>query len=139
MKILAIDFGLKRMGFAIGNTLLGTATPLDTFERKNSRQAVDHIKNLVSEYDISLVLLGYPLHMDGTKSHFTEQVEHFKNRLKKAFTPGVEVDLADERLSSFEAEEELKSFQPDYRKRKKILDSMSAMVFLRRYMENIET
>jgi len=50
MKILAIDYGSKRMGFAIGNTLLKTANPLEPLTRKNLRHDITHISDLVAQY-----------------------------------------------------------------------------------------
>ncbi|MCP5047101.1 MAG: Holliday junction resolvase RuvX [bacterium] len=135
MKLLAIDFGMKRIGFAIGNTGIGTATPIDPVTRKNSKQVIAYIKELVTDYDITGIVVGYPLHMDGTRSSTTEQVEHFTRRLKKTFEPSVTVQWVDERLSSFEAEEELKAIKLSLKKRKGIVDSMSAVVILRRFME----
>ena len=135
MKLLAIDFGMKRMGFAIGNTAINTAAPIDPLTYKNTNHALEHINRLITEYDITQILIGYPLNMDGTKSSITEQVEHFARRLKKTLAPGINTQYVDERLSSFEAEEELKSLQPNYKKRKKILDSISALMILRRFME----
>ncbi len=134
-KLLAIDFGMKRMGFAVGNTGLQTASPIDPVMRKNSKQAIAYIKQLVTDYDIDGIVIGYPLHMDGTPGPITQQVDHFADRLKKAVEPAVPVDFVDERLSSFEAEEELKALKPKPRKRKVLLDSMSAVILLRRYME----
>jgi putative Holliday junction resolvase len=135
VKILAIDFGMKRMGFAVGNTVINTAVLIEPIDRKNSRQVVEHIKRLVSDYEIERILLGYPLNMDGSKSPITREVEHFAQRLGKSLVPGLEITFMDERLSSFEAEEELKTLHRDYKKRKKILDSMSALVILRHHMD----
>lgn len=136
MKLLAIDFGMKRIGFAMGNGFLKTAVPIDPIDRISSKQAIGEIKKRIDEYDISKVIMGYPLNMDGTKSKFTIQVDHFLKRLRKALP--MEVECVDERLTSFEAEEIIKEHLPDYRKRKKILDSMSAYVILRSYMESLE-
>jgi putative Holliday junction resolvase len=133
MKILAIDFGMKRMG--IGNPTISTAAPIDPITYKNINHALEHIKQLISEYDITQILIGYPLNMDGSKSSVTGQVEHFTRRLKKTLAPGIATHYVDERLSSFEAEEELKPLQANYKKRKKIIDSMSALMILRRFME----
>ncbi len=135
MNLLAIDFGTKRMGFALGNTAINSAAPLDPFDYKNPNQVFDHINRLVDDYDITRVLIGYPLNMDGTKSTTTEEVERFAGKLKKNLAPGIAVDFVDERLSSFEAEETLKSLHPDFKKRKKFLDSVSALLILRRFME----
>jgi putative Holliday junction resolvase len=136
MKLLAIDFGMKRIGFAIGSIPLNTATPAPAMLRKNSKQAVQYIKQLVHEHDITRIVVGYPLHMDGSRGAITEQVEHFTNRLKKAFEPGIPVEWADERLSSFEAEEAVKDLPLPAGKRKEIIDSMAAVVIARRFMES---
>lgn len=138
MKILAVDFGMKRVGFAVGNALIQTAVPIEPVRRQSSKQVIARILELLDEYDINRIIIGYPLNMDGSKSTFTEQVEHFSRRLKKAVEPGVPVFFVDERLSSFEAEETLKSLHPDYKKRKHIIDSMAAMVILQRFMEEGE-
>jgi putative Holliday junction resolvase len=133
MKILSIDFGLKRMGFAVGDTTLRTAAPITPLKRKNKDQDIHHIKNLIPEYDIDKIIIGYPLNMDGTKSKITIQVENFAKHIKKKIH--IETEFVDERLTSFEAEEVLKSYQPNHKKRKQILDSISAFIILKSYME----
>lgn len=133
MKILAIDFGKKRLGFALGDTLINSATPLRQIDRKNITQDIDYIKGLIDEYDVQKIVTGYPLNMDGTQSKITAEVEEFSAALQKKIA--IPVDFIDERLTSFEAEELLKEYKPDYKKRKKILDSISALVILRSYME----
>ncbi|MCK5059246.1 MAG: Holliday junction resolvase RuvX [Candidatus Aminicenantes bacterium] len=133
MKILAIDFGKKRLGFALGDTSINTALPLKQIDRKNSAQDIQYIKDLIAEYDVEKIVIGYPLHMDGSKSKISTAVENFSGSLQKK--ANIPVDFIDERLTSFEAEELLKAHQPDYRKRKKVLDSISALVILRSYME----
>ena len=102
MKLLAIDFGMKRLGFAMGNATSNTSAPLNPLTYKNTKQAITHIKQLIDEYDISTVLLGYPLNMDGSKSKTTQQVEQFKTHLGKILEPGVAIEYVDERLSSFD-------------------------------------
>lgn len=133
MKILAIDFGNKRLGFALGDTTINTATPLKQIDRKNNAQDIQYIKDLIAGYEVEKIVTGYPLHMDGSKSKIVTAVENFMRSLQKKIP--LPVDFIDERLTSFEAEELLKAHQPDYKKRKKILDSISALVILRRYME----
>jgi putative Holliday junction resolvase len=133
MKILSIDFGLKRMGFAVGDTALRTAVPITPIRRKNNEQDIRHIKKLIPEYTIDKIIIGYPLNMNGTKSTITLQVENFIKHIKKKID--IETEFVDERLTSFEAEEILKSLQPNYKKRKQILDSISALIILKSYME----
>lgn len=134
-KVLSIDFGLKRIGFAIGNPLLGIATPIESLQRKDSQQVIHHIQVLMSDYDISLILIGHPLHMDGSRCSMTDHVENFTRRLRKTLAPFSAIEFIDERLSSFEADETLRTIQSKPKKRKAFLDSMSAVVLLNRYME----
>jgi len=83
MMILAIDFGQKRMGFAIGDTSIKSAVPINQINRKDLKLDIGHIKNIIYEYDIERIIIGYPLNMDGTKSQITEKVENFSKLLKK--------------------------------------------------------
>jgi len=135
MKILAIDFGMKRMGFAIGNPVIDSAIPIEPLEYKKKDHVYNHIKNLISQYEVTHILIGYPLNMDGSKSKITEAVDRFKANLLKALDSEIKIEYVDERLSSFEAAEELKALRPDYKKKKEILDSMAAKMILQRYME----
>jgi len=136
MKLLAVDFGMKRMGFAVGNSVIRTAAPIDPIVRKGDVPDIQYIEHLIDEYDISKILIGCPLNMDGTKSGITLDVEAFTEKLKEKIPGNIVVEFVDERLSSFEAEEMLKSHQQDYKKRKKILDSISALVLLSSYIDN---
>jgi len=137
MKILAIDFGLKRIGFAVGNTIIRSATPLQQWDRKNPELDLGFILGLIDEYDIGRIIVGYPLNMDGTAGKIAKTVENFSHFLKKRIPPEIEIELVDERLSSFEAEELLKPVQGDFKKRKKVLDSVSAMMLLKDYLEKL--
>lgn len=134
MKMLAIDFGLKRFGFAIGDTTTNIALPINPLNRKTIEKDINYIKNLLNEYCINKVLIGYPLNMNGTKSKIINEVESFSEILKKKIN--IDINFFDERLTSFEAEEILKPFKRDYKKRKKIIDSISALLILRSYMED---
>lgn len=133
MKILAIDFGLKWMGFAVGNTELRTAHPIRSIIRKKLHNDLETIRDLIDEYDIRKIVVGYPLNMDGTESDMSRAVDEFVEFLKKHID--FDIQLVDERLTSFEAEEMLKPLEPDYVKRKKSKDSVSAMVILNTYLE----
>lgn len=135
MKILAIDFGLKRIGFAVGNTFIKSATPIEQLNRKNMDFDLEFITRIIDEYDIQHIIMGHPLNMDGTPGKLAGAVENFKNFLKKRIPQDIDIELVDERLSSFEAEELLKPVQGDYKKRKKVLDSVSAMMLLKDYLE----
>ena len=133
MKILAIDFGEKRIGFAMGNTELGISLPLKPFRKIKPGPEIEHIKILITEYDIEKIVLGYPLNMDGSESQFSKRIKNFKKKL--AYEIDIDIELLDERLTSFEAEEMLKSFKKQFKKRREIIDSIAAMIILNEFME----
>ena len=118
MKLLAIDYGEKRMGFALGDKLTKTAVPLDQMNRKSPADDIRTIGQIVNEFEVNTIIIGYPLNMDGTKNDITKKVENFAQSLKKKLK--IEIKLVDERLSSFEAEEMLKTVKKKYQDRKKI-------------------
>ncbi|MEN8154360.1 MAG: Holliday junction resolvase RuvX [Acidobacteriota bacterium] len=132
MKILAIDFGEKRVGFAIGDTELGIPTPLNPFKRSKPGSEIEYIKKLISEYEVNKIVLGYPLNMDGTESNFSRRIKNFRKKL--AGETDMEIELLDERLTSFEAEEMIKPLKKQLRKKKEILDSIAALVILNEFM-----
>jgi putative Holliday junction resolvase len=130
-KILAIDYGRKRFGFAVGNRETRTALPLHPVDRKSNQQILSAIRKLVEEYEIGRIVIGYPLNMDGTRSETCTEVEAFVRLLETKIA--LPVDRIEERLSSIEAEDMLKTITPDFRKRKRVLDSVAAQVILMRY------
>ena len=132
MKVLAIDFGEKRMGFSIGDTSVKTATPLPPMNRKKPAHDLIHIKKILDDYEIDKIILGYPLNMNGSHGPVTRKVEAFKSFLSKNID--IEIQFVDERLSSFEAEELLKPIIKSNQKRKKIIDSTAALVILKSYL-----
>ena len=131
MKILGIDFGIKRLGFAVGNLLIKVATPLEHLARKNINSDLLYINDLIEDHDIGKILIGLPLNMDGSKGAIVKEVENFYRFLKKRID--IPIELIDERLTSFEAEEILKENIRDFKKRKGKVDSMSALVIINQY------
>jgi putative Holliday junction resolvase len=128
---LAIDFGRKRFGFAVGNRETRVALPLPPVDRKNNRQMLSTLRKLVGDYEVGRIIIGYPLNMDGTKSDTCAEVDAFVRFLEPKI--GLPIVRVEERLTSFEAEELLKTVQSDFRKRKRILDSVSAQLILYNY------
>ncbi len=93
------------------------------------------LKKLIDDYEISLVVIGYPLHMDGSESPMSKKTKKFRNLIVSK--TGLEAKLIDERLTSFEAEEMLKDSRGDIRKSKDLIDSISAHIILTEYLETI--
>jgi putative Holliday junction resolvase len=131
MKVLAVDFGSRRIGLAVGDTLTRVATPLPLVVAANRRVALDEIVRQAEEFEVERIVVGYPLNMDGSRGPACVAVERFAAALRKR--TGLTVVLVDEKLSSFEAEEMGKEIEHDFRKRKAFLDSMAAQVILQSY------
>ncbi len=133
MKILSIDYGEKRVGFAVGDSSIKSSTPLPAAIIKGNEDLIRIVNNLISDYGIDKIVLGNPVNMDGSQSAFAGKVNKIAGRLRSE--TGLEVILTDERLSSFEAEEILSKISLSFKKKKELIDSVSAHVILKRYLE----
>lgn len=133
MKILAIDFGEKRLGLAVGNSDTRTASPIDPLKRTSPAHDLSRLAGITAEYEIKKILLGLPLNMDGSEGEITKKVKGFAKILKKNLL--LPLDFIDERLSSFEAEQELAPLGLDRKKKKGKIDSVAAWILLKEYLE----
>jgi putative holliday junction resolvase len=133
MKVLAVDYGSKRIGLAVGSSLTRVATPLGQVAAGNRQIVLDEILKRVGEFEIGHIVVGYPLNMDGSRSRTCAQVDRFVNYLRKRIA--LPVTLVDEKLSSFSAEEMGKEIEKDFRRRQSFLDSLAAQVILQNYFE----
>jgi len=133
MKVLAIDFGTKHIGLAVGNLQTRVATPLGQIAARNHRHVLEEILKRIGEFEIEHIVVGYPLNMDGTRSLTCERVDQFINFLNKRIT--LPISRMDEKLSSFTAEEIGKEMVNDYRQRKTFLDSLAAKIILQNFFE----
>ncbi|NOR51896.1 MAG: Holliday junction resolvase RuvX, partial [Gammaproteobacteria bacterium] len=103
--VLGFDFGEKRIGVAIGQELTGTARGIATLTSKNRQPDWDAISHLIEQWHPDLLVVGAPLHMDGTEQPLTHLAYRFGNRLSGRYN--LPVERIDERLTSYEAEQEL--------------------------------
>jgi putative Holliday junction resolvase len=140
--ILAIDYGQKRLGLALSDEHGVTSRPFATWVRTNRRRDLARLRELVRKEGVRNIVVGLPLHMDGTPSEMSEDAKAFAARVEKAL--GIRVELMDERLSSWEAAQILsgKKLRPvrgarneTARTRKKPLDDVAAAVILRDYLD----
>lgn len=122
--VLAFDYGLRRIGVAVGNALTGTATALPVLPARDGVPDWARIRRLIDEWRPALLLVGLPLNMDGTPSEMSERAARFSRRLHGRF--GIRCELADERLSSFEARERMRGDSSG----RTALDSVAACVIL---------
>lgn len=98
---MAFDFGLRQIGVAMGNCLLGTTQPLPILRAKDGVPEWHTLEDLINEWRPDLLVVGEPLNMDGSDSELCAQAAKFARRLHGRL--GLEVAMVDERLSSFEA------------------------------------
>jgi putative holliday junction resolvase len=103
--VLAFDYGLRRIGVAVGNALTGTATALPVLPARDGVPDWERIRRLIGEWRPTLLVVGLPLNMDGTPSEMSERAARFSRRLHGRF--GIRCELMDERLSSFEARDRM--------------------------------
>ncbi len=133
MKILGIDFGLKRVGLAISDAEGIFAFPLKVIDRTTRDALFDELLAIIEQEKVGEIVLGLPLSLEGEDTLTTRQVRNFAQSLGRR-TP-LPIHLVDERLSSIAAEEELKEAGRWNRKTKKSLDSQAATVILRTWLE----
>jgi putative Holliday junction resolvase len=145
--ILAVDYGRSRMGLAIADGETRMAQPLSTMERINRNEDLRRLRELVREHSVKQIVVGLPLRLDGTRGEMAEEAERFAQRIRKQI--GVPVEMADERLTSWEAERLLEEMQGRFihdeklasgRKRKKTqekmtVDAVAAAVILTEYLQ----
>jgi putative Holliday junction resolvase len=96
--VLGFDYGTKRIGVAVGNSLTGSAQALDVIQNTKTEQTLQKIKELISEWQPNCLVVGLPLHLDGAEHTMTKRSRSFGEGLFKEF--GKPVHFVDERYSS---------------------------------------
>jgi putative Holliday junction resolvase len=131
--VMAFDFGLRQIGVATGNCLLGTTSPLPILKAKDGIPVEWHlVDKLVSEWRPDLLVVGEPLNMDGSGSELSAQAAKFARRLHGRL--GLEVVMVDERLSSFEAKYESRAHGHRGDFKRQPVDSLAAELILRSWL-----
>ncbi len=106
-RILGVDYGRARIGLAIADSQARIARPLETLMRKNRKDDIKRVREIVRENGVKHIVLGLPLRLDGSNGEMAAEVERFGERIRKQI--GVPVEFVDERLTSWEAESILRS------------------------------
>ena len=101
MRILAIDYGRKRIGLAISDPLGMMAHSLETLHSRSLRKDLAHLQGIIQDKDVHLLVVGNPIHMNGTASEMSVEAEAFAARLSEH--SGVPYRMWDERMTSQEA------------------------------------
>ena len=136
MRILGLDFGTKTVGVAVSDPLLITAQGVEIIRRKaptKLRQTLARIDELVGEYDVEKIVLGYPKNMNNTEGERCERTQEFKEMLEKR--TGLEVVLWDERLTTVAAHRVLDQGMVKLDKKMQVVDKLAAVFILQGYLD----
>lgn len=133
-RILAIDYGRKRIGLALSDELGATAQPLLTMHRANRREDMRRLGEICAQNHVGHIVVGNPLHMTGEAGEMAEEAVRFAGRLTKEL--GIETELLDERLTTWEAKQTMSEARPRSRRKGELIDAIAAAVLLREYLEN---
>ena len=131
-RILALDLGKRRIGLAVSDELGITAQGIETLERTNLREDLARLAHVVEEKQVSLILIGNPIRMNGSEGRQSDWARQFAQKL--GARTGCAVKLWDERLTTVEAERVLYQSGVSRQKRKKAVDRLAAVILLESYL-----
>lgn len=137
---MGLDYGTKTVGVAISDALGLTAQGVETIERKEEnklRRTLARIEELVKEYEVERIVLGFPKHMNNDIGERAEKALEFRDMLVRR--TGLEVIMWDERLTTVEAERTLIESRVRRENRKKYIDKIAAVFILQGYLDSIYT
>jgi putative holliday junction resolvase len=132
-RVLALDVGKKRIGLAISDALGISAQGLPTFQRRRIRDDLRDLIRLAREREVSLFLVGKPLHMSGDESRQSAYTEEFAQRLHDE--SGIPIVYWDERLTTVEAHRVLSEAGASLEQRKRAVDRLAAVLLLEGYLD----
>lgn len=130
---MALDVGDKRIGIAISDDLRLTIQGRPTLRRMALKHDIQAVRRLAQDNEVGEIVVGHPIHMDGTTSPQSEKVKRFADHLRGAL--GLPIILWDERLTSYAAEEHLRQKGLSWRERKSEIDKYSAIMILQSYLD----
>lgn len=138
MRTLGIDYGDARVGLALTDPLGFTAQGLETIHHQgNDKIVLRRLEEILQEYEIDTFAIGMPVNMNGTKTERVEVTEKFIHKLKCKF-PKIQIETIDERLTTVAAHRTMNFLEIDGRKKKNIVDTISAVYILETYMRKKE-
>ena len=131
--VLAFDFGTRRIGVALGNSVTRVARPLTTIDREASAARFEAIASLIDQWQPDVLIVGRPLHADGSEHEMTARAERFARQLSGRF--GLEVTCVDERFTTLAADSELAGAGVHGRERKAARDAVAAQLILQSWFD----
>lgn len=136
-KILGIDYGEARTGLAVSDALGFLASGIGNIEERDINRLINKIAEKAAELSVELIVLGNPVNMNGTLGPKAEKVAKLASRLKEK--TGLEVVLFDERCTTMAAHQFLNETNTRGKKRKGVVDTLSAQIILQNYMDSHKT
>jgi len=134
IRILSLDVGEKRIGMAVSDVLCLIAQQLETLTRSNEADDFSRIRDIVKDKEVSEIVVGFPLNMDGTEGPKAAEINRFIEGLKKECD--VPIKIWDERLTTREADRILRAADVSRKKRKKLDDKLAAQLILQSYLDS---
>jgi putative Holliday junction resolvase len=134
MRILGIDYGLKRIGLAISDPSETMAQPLATIERKDDNNSVRKIDEIIKIHSIDKIVIGLPVSMSGEIGPQARSVLDFIDHLKEQ--TDIRVETWDERLSTSMAQRALLDAKTKRSRRKEVIDKIAAAIILQGYLDS---
>ena len=138
MRIMGLDYGTKTVGVAVSDALGLTAQAVETIQRKEEnklRRTLARIEELISQYEVEKIVLGFPKHMNNHIGERAERTLEFKEKLIQR--TGLEVIMWDERLTTVEAERTLSESNVRRENRKQYIDKIAAVFILQGYLDSV--
>ena len=132
-RLLAIDLGAKRAGLAVSDELQMTVRALARLERRSWKDLLRRVVAVIESYDAQALIIGLPLNLDGTKGQAAEEAARIAENFRKSLN--VPVFLQDERLTSLAAESEMTAQGLEPREISQRVDSESAAIILRDFID----
>ncbi len=134
MRIMAVDLGLVRTGLAVCDALEMLASPLGTVEQSDMEKLLDEVVATAAREGVGAIVVGHPRNMDGSRGESAQRAEAFAESLKER--TGLPVHLWDERLTTVSAIGFLNETNVRGKKRKAIVDTVSATIILQEYLDS---
>jgi putative Holliday junction resolvase len=137
MRILAVDLGTKNIGTAVSDALGIAVRPVETIKRSSTKRDLERLRDLAERLSAEAVVVGLPLRMDGSVGDAARGALEFASRLRGEVS--VPVLTQDERLTSYEAESEMRRMGLSRDQRRARSDQFAAVIILRDYLSALET
>lgn len=137
MRILSIDYGDRRVGFAITDPLKITVQGLHTFDYNgNDKHVLKEIDEILEKYEVETIVIGMPFNMDGTKGFRVDKTEAFIHKLKCKYNK-IKIEIIDERLTTVMANKTMNLLEVKSSKKKELVDTLSAIYILEDYLKKV--